>query len=85
MSVTGKSVELKSMGHILGHVRGPGTAAKCGLLVRTGENSRASHSKVKEVLLTEETYSTGRVQAILEGRRGSRVRGGQFLSGWVVS
>lgn len=32
MSVTGKSVELKSMGHIPGHVRDPGMAAKCGLL-----------------------------------------------------
>ena len=46
-----------------------------------GENPRASHSEVK-VLLTEET---GRVRAISEGKRGSRVRGGQFLLGWVIS
>ena len=56
-----------------------------GSWLRTGENSRVSHSKVKEVLLTEETHSTGRVQAILEDKRGSRVRGGQFLLGQVIS
>ena len=42
MSVTGKRVELKSMCHIPGHVRDPGTAAKCGF---PASHKRESKSK----------------------------------------
>ena len=47
-----------------------------------GKNSRVSHSKVKEGLFREETHSTDRGRAVLEGKRGKRgplVWGCQFL------
>ena len=37
-----------------------------------GKNSRVSHSKVKEGLFREETYSIDRVWAVSEGKRGRR-------------
>ena len=42
-----------------------------GCWLRTGKNSRVSHSKVKG-LFREETYSIDRVWAVSEGKRGRR-------------
>jgi len=46
-----------------------------GSWLHTGEDSRVSHSKVKEGLFREETHSIHRVLAISEGKRGTRVWG----------
>ena len=44
-----------------------------GSWLHTGEDSRGSHSKVKEGLFREETHSIRRALAISEGKRGTRV------------
>ena len=49
-----------------------------------GKNSRVSHSKVKESLFKEETYSIDRVWAISEGKRGRRGRRGPRVMGLSV-
>ena len=53
-----------------------------GCWLRTGKNSRVSHSKVKEGLFREETHSIDRLRAVSEGKRDKRgplVWGCQFF------
>jgi len=52
-----------------------GRLPSVGSWLHTGEDSRVSHSKVKEGLFREETHSIHRVLAISEGKRGTRVWG----------
>ena len=49
-----------------------GQPLNMGSWLHVGNNSRVSHSKVKEGLFREETYSIDRVWAVSEGKRGRR-------------